>query len=995
MTGKSLKWTLAALIVGSPAAMALGLGDIHLHSSLNAPLDADIDLIGATPDDLTSLKAQVASRDIFQKNGLDWPAFLSSVTLKPMRTSDGRDILKVHSGVAITEPFVTLLVEINWARGQVSHEYTVLLDPPVFTPDQGQAAAPAAVAAPAVGVGTRGGTIQRDAAAPAPAAAPAGPPPAAPTSSAAPVASSGQTYRVQRGDSLSRIAAHEGAGTSSADVRRWMVATYQGNPDAFDHNMNLLRAGAVLRVPDSAALGAVSANEALAEVRRQYAAWHSGASATPTAPTRIVNDASGRLRLVTPGSATGTAAAPAGSASDSENRALQGKVQQLQSQLDDSQRLLALRNADLAKLQAQLAAAQAAARSGPAPASAAPTPTPTPTPAPSAAPAPTETAAAPPPPPPPAETSAPAEAQASAPATADNTEAASAPPVKHRPHIITAPVEQSSGSIMDLVKQYWWALALLVAAIAAFVGLRAWRERRQSSFNDSLGHLNANADSVTGEHEANFDTQPLMPLRAESILVEESGSHAKPRFDGTANTRAPHIAADQTISAETAVNLDQGDPLAEADFHMAYGLYDQAADLVRIAIARDPTRRDLKLKLLEVFFVWGNKEQFLNSAHELAATRAEAAPGEWEKILIMGKQLAPDDPLFASGSASGAGAAGVDLDLEGGQGSDIDFDVIGSPSSVQRAADDIDLDIGTAIGERDATAESAAALATDKNLALDPGATIISDSGTGSTQEMTQGRMAAARFGGLNEGVTQESPTIEQPMTGANGAATVRQKVEKVLQQNAHDQTAELAIDDLGLDLNSLDTVDQPALGAGADAPTMVAGLDEHSRRLLETAEQRSPDFNMDPAETPTGSWQFDGTATDAPISVEGAEHDIGATASLKALTSDLDFNIGVPEHTEPPPAANGHQGLDLDVGTATIPDAAFTQTQKLGTEDLALPDLEPVTMSEVGTKLDLARAYMDMGDPEGARNILEEVVTEGSVAQKQEAQRLIESLPG
>jgi pilus assembly protein FimV len=428
---------------------------------------------------------------------------------------------------------------------------------------------------------------------------------------------------------------------------------------------------------------------------------------------------------------------------------------------------------------------------------------------------------------------------------------------------------------------------------------------------------------------------------------------------------------------------------------MAYGLYDQAADLVRIAIARDPTRRDLKLKLLEVFFVWGNKEQFLHSAHELAATRAEAAPGEWEKILIMGKQLAPEDPLFAAGAAvSGAAAAGVDLHLEGGQSSGIDFDVVGSPSAVNRAADDIDLDIGTAIGERDATAETAAAMATDKNLALHSD-NVSGGDGTGSTQEMTAGRLAAARFGGLNEGVTQESPTIEQPLAGTTGVTTVRQKVERVLQQNSHvEQTAELAIDDLGLDLNSLDTVDQPALGSGADAPTMVAGLDERSRRLLETAEHRSPAFGADPAETPTGSWQFDGAATDAPISIEGAEHDVGATASLAALSSDLDFNLGLPE-PEPVPQANGHQGLDLDVGTATIPDAAFAQTQRLGTEDLALPDLEPVTMSEVGTKLDLARAYMDMGDPEGARNILEEVVTEGSVAQKQEAQRLIESLPG
>jgi pilus assembly protein FimV len=982
MTAKSLKWTLAALIVGSPAAMALGLGDIHLHSSLNAPLDADIDLVGATADDLASLRAQVASRETFRKNGLDWPPFLSTVTLQPMHTSDGRDILKVHSGVAITEPFVTLLVEINWARGQVSHEYTVLLDPPVYTPDQGQAAAP--VAAPAVGASTRGGTIQREPAAPQPNAAPASPQPAPPAASPAP-ASFGQTYHVQRGDSLSRIATHEVTTTSRSDVRRWMVATYEGNPDSFDKNMNILRAGSVLRLPDAAALGAVSTRDALAEVRRQYAAWHTGATPAASAATPAGNTDAGRLHLVTPGTAAGSAAAGS-AAAGADTRALQGKIQQLQAQLDESQRLLSVRNADLAKLQAQLLAAQAATRS--AAATVPPPSAPAPAAAPEVASAPAEAA----------QSSAASEAPAPAPVAADSGATASAPPVRHHPHVIPVPVEQSS-SIMDMLLKYWWALAALIVAIAAWFGLRAWRERRQSSFDDSLGHLNSSPDSGRGGGRGSgFDTQPVVALRPESMVVEESGSHIKPRFDGGASTRAaPHIAGDQTISAETPVNLDQGDPLAEADFHMAYGLYDQAADLVRIAIARDPTRRDLKLKLLEVFFVWGNKEQFLHSAHELASTRAEAAPGEWEKVLIMGKQLAPEDPLFAAGTAvSGAAAAGVDLDLEGGQSTDIDFDVLGSPSAVARAADDIDLDIGTAIGERDATAQTAAAMATDKNLALHTGTVAVGD-GTGSTQEMTVGRMAAARFGGLNEGVTQESPTIEQPLPGANGTSTVRQKVEKVLQQNAHvDQTAELAIDDLGLDLNSLDTVDQPALGAGADAPTMVAGLDERSRRMLETAELRRPGFGADPAETPTGSWQFDGVETDAPISIEGAEreHDIGATASLAALSSELDFNIGVAE-PEPAAQANGHQGLDLDVGTATVPDAAFAQTQRLGTEDLALPDLEPVTMSEVGTKLDLARAYMDMGDPEGARNILEEVVTEGSVAQKQEAQRLIESLPG
>src|SRR6202007_1690317 len=119
------------------------------------------------------------------------------------------------------------------------------------------------------------------------------------------------------------------------------------------------------------------------------------------------------------------------------------------------------------------------------------------------------------------------------------------------------------------------------------------------------------------------------PPSESAFLVEETGAHERPRV--SAAPAARHVSSDETISSETAINLDQGDPLAEADFHMAYGLYDQAADLIRIAINREPNRRDLKLKLLEVFFVWGNKEQFLAAARELAATPAEAAPGEWGK----------------------------------------------------------------------------------------------------------------------------------------------------------------------------------------------------------------------------------------------------------------------------------------------------------------------------------------------------------------------------
>src|SRR6185295_7279283 len=167
---------------------------------------------------------------------------------------------------------------------------------------------------------------------------------------------------------------------------------------------------------------------------------------------------------------------------------------------------------------------------------------------------------------------------------------------------------------------------------------------------------------------------------------------------------------EDTLSSESAVRFDQQDALAEADFHMAYGLYDQAADLVRIAIQREPQRRDLKLKLLEVFFVWGNKEQFLTMARELSDARGESQPGDWEKIVTMGKQIAPEDPMFSDGAAGGGGGAvGVDLNLDAGGSGRVDFD----PFDVSARMDvpgggnpePMDLDLGAALRDPDATGE--------------------------------------------------------------------------------------------------------------------------------------------------------------------------------------------------------------------------------------------------------------------------------------------------
>jgi pilus assembly protein FimV len=998
---------LASLMALPSAAFALGFGDLRLLSPLNAPLDAEIELVDVAPEDMQSLKAQIASRETFTRYGLEWPVFLSTVQVKITRTADGRQVLKLKSTDTITEPFITLLVEVSWARGRSVREYTMLLDPPVYTPGQSPATN-APVAAPAAGTGAREGSIARgseippaqdtSSVSPNPPSEPSGAPAPSRGAGSSPSAASGSTHVVKRGETLSAIAASASGNTAnSPQTRSWMLAIYQANPPAFEKNMNLLRSGAVLRIPETSDVSAISPSEANGEIRRQYAAWRSSAPAagSPTAAE------TGRLRLVTP---TESGSAGTGVA-NGEAKALQGRVKELESQLSDSKRLLEMRNAELAQLQSRLEGATKAPPSAAPtpPVAAAPQPAP-PAPAPAEQQPPAAQAEAPSAAPPPAEEPAPsAEPTPTPAASADATRA-------HRP----APpaVQAEGGGIFDTLKDYWWAVALLVLGLVGFLGMRAWRSRRQSEFDDSLGRLAVAGAASMDRGFAAGDTSPVRPLTAATddgaFLVEESGIHERPRFGGgaaPAATAARHVATDDTVSSETAINLDQGDPLAEADFHMAYGLYDQAADLIRIAISREPNRRDLKLKLLEVFFVWGNKEQFLQSARELAETRSEAAPGEWEKIVIMGKQLAPDDPLFTGGGAiSGATAGGVDLDLEGGE-SRVDFDLLGEPIPGHEEGG-IDLDIGSALGDHENTADVTGS--TDRNFGLE---TTFNNSTTGSTRQMTQ-KIAREpeplmpEFGSESEGPTVEQPQLENP--------TIRQKVAMALKQgHSAEQTAELAIDDLGLDLGALDTVDQPGLGASPDAPTLVAGMDERSRKIMEEAQRRAATEEQDTSAT--AAWRMDDSDLHAVLGnganghdAENGSFDSSSTARLAALSDrEVDFDLGDVDadgvgeadadgmhHHHHAHGTNG-SGLDLDVGTATVPDTAFTATQKLASDDLALPDLEPVTMSEVGTKLDLARAYMDMGDPEGARNILDEVMHEGSVAQKQEAQRLLESLPG
>jgi pilus assembly protein FimV len=1034
--------------------MALGLGDIHLKSALNAPLDADIDIVGASAEELGGLKATLASRDTFNRYRIDYPSFLAGVRLEPRKTPDGRTVLHLQSSDSVNEPITTMLVEVNWARGHLVREYTVLLDPPVFSSDSSNAAANT-VAAPTSGATAHSGSVDRPSASAtsattasaAAAATPSGSaPPATRTRSAGAAAGSpgvastasapnASSYTVRNGDTLTSITAQVYGPGDHVTRQRELVAVYRANTAAFDGNMNLLRSGSHLSIPGESELTAISPGEAAAEIHRQYSTWNqthgsgeaasasgsgqlhlvppqeSAPKAAATAPAASPSAAA--ATSAAPAAAAAAGAAPAAAAGGAANAALQSRVSQLESQLAESQRLLQVKNAELAALQSHPSQPPPAPSTptAPAPASAAP----------AAAPAAPVPAATPP--------AAPA-------AAAPETTPAPAPP----PKAAAKPAPSASGtSFTDLLVQYWYVPAALIAILIVLLVLRGVRSRQEDAFDRSLGRLSGSPFESKPEELRTSDTMPVRTLPPsadeQSYHVEESGSHEQPPgaaalADSAASGR--HVAIDDNVPTEAPVALDQGDPLAEADFHMAYGLYDQAADLVQIAISREPARRDLRLKLLEVFFVWGNKDRFLQTARELAAAREKALPGEWEKIVIMGRQIAPEDTLFASsGALTGAASGGVDLNLEGGQNR-IDFDLMGEPTVSAPAgghASGVDLDLGAALGDTsisdsDPTGESRPVSESGVDFVFDD-----ADRGneqTGSTREMPS-RSGQATTLTTAIASDPDAPTIEQPQLPAGDHPTIRQKIDAAKRSGGvpTEQTAELELHDLGLDLGTMETGgDETEIAPSADAPTLLAGTGEDTRQMLHRADRDLGKTQKTPApgEPPdSGTWLFTdtdfvdvattpgaGRGPDAPTELVTqlsprpdfeAAPDSSSTARLKAVEAEgLDLDLGDLDKTQIREFGSRGNGLDLDVGAAAAApgsEGTFVQTQRIMAEDIPLPDLEPATMSEVGTKLDLARAYMDMGDPEGARSILSEVLSEGSVSQKQEARRLIDTLPG
>jgi pilus assembly protein FimV len=274
---RSLAPALLLLTLALPnASSALGLGDIHVESSLHQPLAVHIDLIGATPDDLAGLSAKIADEETFRLHGLERPSFLSATALKVSEDRQGRPILALRSTEVSAEPLVTFLVDLHSPHGELIREYTVLLDPPDFAPGQdslksesvGAVATPAAYASALVAITKR----------------------AAPDLQIKPT---NYTYTVAPHDTLDRIVTVGGA-HSRSDRHRMMIAIFRANPRAFQANLNILHTGATLHYPSAAELSAISAEEADHELALQMAAWrpsHQRVPAPITGTTKIAADA--------------------------------------------------------------------------------------------------------------------------------------------------------------------------------------------------------------------------------------------------------------------------------------------------------------------------------------------------------------------------------------------------------------------------------------------------------------------------------------------------------------------------------------------------------------------------------------------------------------------------------------------------------------------------------------------------------------------------------
>lgn len=909
------------------SAQAAGLGRMRVTSALGQPLRAEIDITAVAPDEVASLGARISSADVFEQSSLAYPDVAKDLRLTIETLPDGKRVVRLSSPQPVNDPYLDLMVELYWSTGRFLRQYTFLLDPPELrtlapAPPESvisqvtlpKAAAPARASESAdagSSVATEasdetssgsatGAPAARSSAATATASARK---PTMRGAAAKPSARSGNEPQnaeravsagtddfdgrvvVKPGDTLVGIANQ--FKPAAVDLDTMLVGLFRSNPQAFyDGNMNLLKAGAVLRLPDESVLSAIDPRQARQSVRAHVddfytyrkrlvkaaeraapvKAGNTGAKATSgkisdevldkTAPEVIKQD---QLKI---NHATGSGNSDAKTRQDlmaeelsSRDRALkeaQSRVTELERNVNDMRRLLEAQNKVLAEFE-QRARQQAEAAAS---AAAAPRPEPAPTPTPAVINPPAEAATAP------AQAQATAEpAPASPPATAPKP-AAPAPALQPTS---TPKAEDAS------VSPWLPSLASLALVVAAAFGWGYWRRR------------NALSSTETGS----ASVVALTP----NVTPESAPETANSAF-------APSMLDDEPAPG------GGSDPLAEADVYIAYGRDMQAEEILKEGLRQTPARHALRLKLLEVYAARKDMTAFNTTMDEIET--ATGAQGEdWARAIAIGSVVDPENPRYAD-------AATHDFSRTVGSG--------------PAAFDDPEKTVRIDPAAREAL------------MAMGPGvspAEVADDSG------QAQSEPSAANAQPANEDDAQMAQTAITPIDLDFDIDLTSPREPAPATDESDDAMARTSVD-----LNQLD-IDVPFTQT---LPSLPAGDAASSEPLL--APERM---------------------------LEGLGDKSAASAAKSSPEDSGRISLNLPDT------------LDLDAAPASSPNAAEADAFATSSDNAAPLDI--TAQQEMSTKLDLASAYIDIGDKEGARELLQEVRDGGSAEQRQQAEQALAAL--
>lgn len=1033
-------WAVASSLVLAAAPLAseaAGLGPITVFSALGQPLRAEVEVF-ATREEIAEMEAKLAAPDEFTRAGVDYSSTLLGIRFAITKNPGGRSVIKLTSSRPINEPFIDLLLELNWATGRLVRDYTFLLDPPEFAAKARAAAAPTLVARPLAPVRPAGEARQPEARA----VRPASPRPmwqARPAAAPEQPSAAGGTRRVERGDTLSKIARETRPEGVSLD--QMLVGLFRANEDAFDRgNMNRLRAGKILSIPERGSLQAISQDEAKRVVIAQSSDWNSyrrklasAAADAPAVEEEAQQQASGKITTkvedtaapvtepkdqlkVSKSELPGGKPAATAKRSDEDLIAKEQALQEanerlaaLERNVAELQRLVELKSQSLADLEKQsavqpAAAAPVAATVPAAPAAAAPAMPMDPPPAqPESKPtdlfAPLEQK--------PEEPKA--EIKAEAPKPVEPPKPAAAP--KPTPKIVLPPPEEPS-FFEDLLTStpFMAGGAGIIALLAAY-----WLVRRRRQREDGESPLDSQT-SVLGSKGS---------LVVNSVFRSTGGQ--------SVDTSHSMAQTDFSQAGPGSIDTDEVDPVAEADVYMAYGRDAQAEEILLEARQKDPGRHAIHLKLLEIYFGRRDVKPFDALATELFNATGGIG-SEWEKAAAMGVQLDSRNALFGSAAQADQPEA---IDAAAGE------DDGGDPREKTIAIDrPVDKEMAvespyekTLVVKGDAPVAASAELA-HEDAPVGPMEPERAPEPEQERQQATATDVASTAASDLADldfdlGATDEKPKtptaasddfLETTLSFPNPAAGDALDFDLAASLPKAPTSPDSEFDDAEPDVpptpveevgmpeetmliapGSQETSSQP--GSGLDFEFDL-GPEEPVDRTAETQElpQLEPDEVLDIGAAGADALEFDVTLTESTVLGEGMQQPSFDMASINLDLEDNERDDG--SRAAVPGAGDERDSTDAaDLGfdadqEDTLVNPDFSSMPTDGTLDSAFAsdvdlsgDVEISSSEEVATKIDLAKAYQEMGDLEGARELLQEVIKDGDAAQRDAALAILGEL--